>query len=612
MRLLLLFLCGAVTAASASRTFEIDYENNCFLKDGQPYRYISGTIHYFRVPAKYWEDRLLKMRALGCNAVQTYIMWLWHEPVQGHYSFSGSVNITRFLTIANRLGLDVILRIGPYSDAEQDMGGFPAWTLKERGIQFRTSDPRYTQLVKTWWDKLLPMIKPFLYTNGGPVIMVQVENEYGWWSPIDKNYTSWLFNLAHSHFGDGIVYFTTDPAQPALVKGGHIEGPLINSEFYPGWFTEWGEKYVHTPASAVIKTMNAMYALNASFNIYLVHGGTNFGYAAGAEHIGDQPFHTVTTSYDWSAPIREDGHTIGKFFEMQQAIHALTGKPIRPLPPPIIRQAYGSIEMRYYGTVFDHLKELTLDKPVQSRYPLTAEDVDHYYGFLLYEVKLPKDAKITINATDAINDRGDFFLNRRIKLLSTQRAQSQQTVFVIDRAHYDLDENQPLLLSILVENQGRICYTPRLTDYKGIVQNITANGKALEKWTIYRISFTDIIRKLEEAPEELQLHVRESENDLTSMTKFIPSLFVGEFDTKGRTVGDTWIDTTDWGKGQMFTGKAFGLGRYWPSKGPQLTLYHPMVQAGKNQLVFFELDKPGNCFGKKCYAQSVINPLWIQ
>ncbi|MFT7816128.1 beta-galactosidase isoform X1 [Arapaima gigas] len=347
LRLLALFLCSAALTAKltlgAPRTFEIDYKNDCFHKDGQPFRYISGSIHYSRIPRIYWKDRLLKMYMAGLNAIQTYVPWNYHEPVPNQYVFSGDRDLEYFLQLASDIGLLVVLRPGPYICAEWDMGGLPAWLLNKTDIVLRSSDPDYIGAVDKWMGKLLPMIKPFLYQNGGPVITVQVENEYGSYFACDYNYLRHLTRLFRYHLGGEVVLFTTDGASVGYLKCGSLQGlyatvdfgpggnvtaafaaqryaepngPLVNSEFYTGWLDHWGEHHSVVPASAVAKSLNEILEVGASVNLYMFIGGTNFGYWNGA----NTPYAPQPTSYDYDAPLTEAGDLTDKYFAIRDVI----------------------------------------------------------------------------------------------------------------------------------------------------------------------------------------------------------------------------------------------------------------------------------------------------
>ncbi|KFM82626.1 Beta-galactosidase, partial [Stegodyphus mimosarum] len=301
--LVLLTLCSSVFC----RSFTVDYENNCFRKDGKPFRYVSGSIHYFRVPAELWHDRIYKMKMAGLNAIQTYVEWSHHEPEPGVYNFDGSYDLPKFLRTAQDLDMLVILRVGPFIDAERDMGGLPYWLLRiDPKMKFRTYDAKYIKYVDRWFGVLAPIIKPFLYNNGGPIITLQIENEYGSTGLCDAQYKSHLRDFFRKQLKNNVVLFTTDgsassaltcgktdevlstfdfgtgenvTAKVELLRWHQASGPIINSEFYPGWLDHWGAPHANVNSDSIVKTLTDILAANASVNIYMFHGGTSFGFS---------------------------------------------------------------------------------------------------------------------------------------------------------------------------------------------------------------------------------------------------------------------------------------------------------------------------------------------
>lgn len=290
---LLLLVFVTAVACFPNGTFTVDYKNNQFLKNGQPFRYVSGSIHYFRVPQPYWQDRLHKMRLGGLNAIQTYVEWSSHEPSPGHYDFEGQNNLVEFINLAQKEDLLVILRVGPYICAERDMGGFPYWLLRTPNIKLRTSDPTYLTPVDRWLEILLPKIRPLLYENGGPIIMVQIENEYGSYG-CDLNYTSHLRDKFREMLGHQVVLFTTDGNGDGYLRCGRIPdvlttidfgsgtnvteakatlyrhqefGPFVNSEYYSGWLDYWQSPFVQVAVNPFIQTLQQLLDHNASVNM---------------------------------------------------------------------------------------------------------------------------------------------------------------------------------------------------------------------------------------------------------------------------------------------------------------------------------------------------------
>ncbi|KAF6738351.1 Beta-galactosidase [Oryzias melastigma] len=414
LRLICLFTLSFVQPLWAAPSFSLDYNADCFRKDGERFRFISGSIHYSRIPRVYWKDRLLKMYMAGLNTIQTYIPWNYHEESPGMYNFSGDRDVEYFLKLAQDIGLLVILRPGPYICAEWEMGGLPAWLLSKKDIVLRSSDPDYVAAVDNWMGKLLPMMQPYLYQNGGPIITVQVENEYGSYFACDYNYMRHLTKLFRSHLGEDVVLFTTDGAGLNYLKCGAIQGlyatvdfgpgsnitaafgaqrhaephgPLVNSEFYTGWLDHWGSQHSVVSPDLVAKSLNQQLAMGANVNMYMFIGGTNVGYWNGA----NSPYSAQPTSYDYDAPLTEAGDLTEKYFAIREVIKMYRKIPEGPVPPSTPKYAYGAVTMKKLQTVVDALEILSFSGPVKSTHPQTFIDLNQAYGYVLYRTTLPVD-----------------------------------------------------------------------------------------------------------------------------------------------------------------------------------------------------------------------------
>ncbi|XP_040003394.1 beta-galactosidase isoform X2 [Xiphias gladius] len=486
---LLLLLFGQ--SLSAPRSFSLDYKGDCFRKDGEEFRYISGSIHYSRIPRVYWKDRLLKMYMAGLNAIQTYIPWNYHEESQGYYNFIGDRDVKYFLELAQDIGLLVILRPGPYICAEWDMGGLPAWLLKEKNIVLRSSDPDYIAAVDTWMGKLLPMIKPYLYQNGGPIITVQVENEYGSYFACDFNYLRHLTKLFRSHLGEEVVLFTTDGAGLNYLRCGSIQnlyatvdfgpganvtaafnaqrhaeprGPLVNSEFYTGWLDHWGSPHSSVSSTVVAKSLNEILVTGANVNLYMFIGGTNFGYWNGANALySPQP-----TSYDYDAPLTEAGDLTEKYFVIRDVIKMYHKIPEGPVPPTTPKYAYGAVEMKKLQTISDALEELSFSGPVKSMYPQTFTELNQMVGYVLYRTILPFTCSTPTplsSQLDGVHDRAYVSVEGvAVGILERNKA---LTLNVTGKAGSQVD--------ILVENMGRINYGKDINDFKSSIGGPSAS-----------------------------------------------------------------------------------------------------------------------------------------
>ena len=618
-----------------SKSFTIDYENDCFLKDGEPFRYISGSFQYFRVPRFYWKDRLIKMKAGGLNTVQTYIAWNVHEPVQGQYNFEGDADIVSFIQLANSLGLLVIVRAGPYICAEWDFGGFPAWLLKDTSIALRTSkDKRYLNAVDSWMAVVLPKLQPLLYVNGGPIISVQVENEYGSFFVCDHDYMTHLGQLFRKHLGDDAILFTVDSDWQFLMSCGTIpslyatvdfgpetdpesafgvmrkftpKGPLVNSEFYTGWIDHWGEKHQTKDATLVAKSLDKILSMNASVNFYMYEGGTNFGFMNGANY-NLFLYKPIPTSYDYDAPLTEAGDIGTKFHVLRETISKHEKIPVVPIPANTTKFAYGKVQMTRLSTLLDAVPKLAAPHgPVNASFPFTMEQIGQNYGFLLYRTEIPKtfsQSSVTLTIASLVRDRAIIYVGK-VRQATMFRRSGQASV--------TLHIGSFLQLDILVENTGRVNAGPRMVDPKGIVGNVTIDGTTLENWQIYPVNLENVVSE----PASLALSTRPRDNNKNDLTEsdnsFAPSFFHGEIPltAPGNFAFDTFLQLPGWSKGQAFV-NGFNLGRYWPVVGPQKTLFVPANVVALNpssiSVVLLELDG-APCFrSTTCFVEFVTTP----
>lgn len=587
----------------ADRSFIIDYENNQFLKDGEPYRYISGSMHYFRVPSIYWQDRLNKMKAAGLNTVQIYVDWSQHEPEPGVYNFEGNLDIVSFLTLANTTGMNVVLRPGPFIDAERDFGGLPYWLFRENpDMVIRSSDPSYLNFVDIFFTKLFGLVQPLLYANGGPIITVQIENEYGSYYTCDADYLNHLRDLTRSLLGNDIVLFTTDGAGDGYLQCGKIQdvyatvdfgpgsdvdaafqaqrdyepqGPLVNSEFYTGWLDHWGDPHEHEDPNSVRTTLDQILAKNASVNMYMFHGGTSYAFTAGS-NMGNT-YQACPTSYDYDAPLSEAGDTSNVYFVIREVLSKYV-EVNDPVPANVSKYSYGSVELQASGSLFELLPQLTSGEIVNSDNPLTFEAIGQAYGFILYETVIQEDHANSVLNIDEIRDRAYVYVNQEpVGLLSREDQITSLTISVVAGDK----------LSIFVENQGHICYGSSMaSDFKGIYSNVLLDDVILTEWTMTPVSLnnTASLMALQPAIPGVQY------------ATYVPVVYVGEFTIPEELSEpqDTFLNPQGWQKGVAFI-NGFNLGRYWPVRGPQITLYVPksvlLPYPQTNQIVLFEQEQ---------------------
>ncbi|XP_005395626.1 PREDICTED: beta-galactosidase-1-like protein [Chinchilla lanigera] len=582
-----------------ARSFVVDWEQDRFLLDGVPFRYVSGSLHYFRVPRVLWADRLFKMRLSGLNAVQLYVPWNYHEPQPGVYNFNGSRDLLAFLNEAAIANLLVILRPGPYICAEWEMGGLPSWLLRKPKIHLRTSDPDFLAAVDSWLNVLLPKIYPFLYHNGGNIISVQVENEYGSYKACDFSYMRHLAGLFRALLGDEILLFTTDgpeglrcgslPGLYATVDFGPADnmtkifsllrkyeprGPLVNSEYYTGWLDYWGYNHSTRSIPSVTIGLENMLKLGASVNMYMFHGGTNFGYWNGADDKGR--FLPITTSYDYDAPISEAGDPMPKLFALRNVISKFQEIPLGPLPPPSRKMALGPLTLHLDGGLLTFLDVLCPQGPIRSFLPMTFEAVKQDHGFVLYRTYLsftvfePTPFWVPNNG---VHDRAYVMVDGVFQGVLERNMKHE--LFLMGEIGTQLD--------MLLENMGRLSFGSNHSDFKGLLEPPVLGQTILTQWMMFPLKIDNLVkwwfplrgqkRKQPTAPSG-------------------PIFYSTTFPILG-SVGDTFLYLPGWTKGQVWI-NGFNLGRYWTKQGPQQTLYVPrpllFPKGGINKITLLELE----------------------
>ncbi|MGA8041828.1 MAG: beta-galactosidase family protein [Terracidiphilus sp.] len=564
------------TAAPATHTFAV--AGNQFVLDGRPYQIISGEMHYTRIPRAYWRDRLRKARAMGLNTISTYVFWNVHEPRPGVYDFSGQNDVAEYLREAQEEGLHVILRPGPYVCAEWDLGGYPSWLLKDRSMLLRSDDPKYIAAMQTWFARLGKEIEPLLLRNGGPIIAVQVENEYGSFGDDHAYMKAVKAALLKNGMGAAVLY-TADgpelipkgslPELPAVINFGTGEaqksfaileaqrpnGPRMSGEYWAGWFDHWGEKHHVTDGQREAEELRWMLSRGYSVNMYMFHGGTSFGWMNGANSNGTN-YEPDTTSYDYDAPLDEQGSPRAKFFAFRDVIHRVTGKQPPDLPSPHPIASFPIDAHVESASLWNNLPN-----PVESDTLLTMEDLDQAYGYILYRARLEKGDGGEI-VLDGLHDVAQIYVNQTLMgTLDRRLGPSRLTIPIL---------KQPGTLDILVENSGRVNFTRVLrTERKGITGGATVGGKAPAHWQIFSLPMDDLDK-----------------------IKFVPAPCTGPcfYRTHMQVdkVDDTFLDTRGVQKGELWlNGRA--LGRFW-SIGPQFALYAPgpWLHEGANELVFFD------------------------
>ncbi|WP_321518149.1 beta-galactosidase [uncultured Bacteroides sp.] len=586
----LMLMSGAAVAQTAKHSFAIKDGN--FLYDGKPVEIHSGEMHFARVPAPYWRHRLQMMKAMGLNAVATYVFWNYHETAPGVWDFkSENRNIREFIKTAGEEGLMVILRPGPYACAEWEFGGYPWWLQKTNGLVIRTDNKLFLDSCKVYISNLANQVRDLQITKGGPVIMVQAENEFGSYVsqrpdiPVEthKKYSA-AIRKQLIDAGFDIPMFTSDGSW--LFKGGAIEGalptangednvknlkkvvdefnggkgPYMVAEFYPGWLDHWGEPFQKISADKVVKQTKKYLDGGVSFNLYMVHGGTNFGFTAGANNSTNKNIQPDITSYDYDAPISEAGWATPKYMGIRDLMKQYVKYDVPAIPNQIPVIEIPDIQLQKSVNLMDMVSKM---EPVENDTVMTFEDLNQGHGYVLYRRHFNQPIKGEMKVT-GIRDYAIVYVNGK-KIGELNR------VFEKDSMDVDIPFNGTL--DILVENMGRINYGAKITEnLKGIISPVMINGNEITgSWEMFKLP-------MDKMPDLAEF--------TTSYKAGQPVIYEGEF--KVKSVGDTFLDMQQWGKGIVFI-NGFNIGRYW-KVGPQQTLYVPgcLLKKGSNKIVVFE------------------------
>lgn len=595
--LLLVALLSATLGMGAQGRFEAG--DGTFMLNGEPYVVKAAELHYPRIPRQYWDHRIKMCKALGMNTVCLYVFWNAHEPEPDRFDFEGQNDLRAFVKLCQANGMNVILRPGPYVCAEWEMGGLPWWLLKKKDIRLREQDPYFIERVDKFQKAVAAQVGDLTVADGGPIIMVQVENEYGSYGT-DKPYVAEIRDMLRRNFGDKVTLFQCDWASNFLNNGlddliwtvnfgtgANIDeqfaklrevrphSPLMCSEFWSGWFDKWGGNHETRPPGAMIEGIDEMLSKGISFSLYMTHGGTNWGHWAGANSPGFAP---DVTSYDYDAPISESGLATPKYMQLRKTLAKYSDRKLPPVPAPVRTTAIPVIEFSEVAPLFANLPEGKKDENIR-----TMEEYDQGFGSILYRTTLPALPDGGVLCVSDPHDYAQVFVDGLY-------------VGTLDRRLGEKELRLPpcreeAVLDILVEAMGRINFGRAIKDFKGITDRVTVTEQRgghrfvceLKGWTVYNLEDK---AEYYDSMEYLPLGAFTPGND----GRLPRGVYRGTFNVD--RPGDTFLDFSTWGKGLVYV-NGHPLGRIWEI-GPQQTLYMPgcWLRKGENEIMVYDILGP--------------------
>ena len=567
----------------------LTYTDEGFFLDGQPWRVLSGAIHYFRVRPEYWENSLRKLKACGLNTVETYTCWNLHEPREGTFDFDGPLDVVRFVDLAASLGLHVILRPGPFICAEWDFGGLPSWLLRYPQMKYRCSDPLFLEKVRRYYEKLFSLLGSRLAERGGPIYMVQIENEYGSYSH-DKAYLRAIVDM-YRDLGVDSLLFTADGGDYMMLTGGTLDGylvtinfgdmvqrnfsrirergrthPLMVGEFWCGQFDHWYEPRNIVAAPKAARLLDEILTAGASVNLYMFQGGTNFGFTNGANYNGT--YQPDVSSYDYNALLSESGDRTEKYWAMKAVLEKHFGPAPEVETEDIPRFHYGEVKFTEMAPLLEQADAIS--QAVESVTTLSMEEVGQNFGFILYSTVMEGPLDKSQVRIHGLGDRALIFVNGRLAGIKERDRRDDQVMV-------EAGFGESCRLDILVENMGRINFGPMMAyERKGITGHVELVHSVVQtrlNWLIRPLPLTDLSG----------LTWRPAEKTAC------PAFFRGCL--RVDRVGNTFVKLPGFTKGVVIV-NGFNLGRYWNPVGPQQTLYLPgaVLKPGDNELIVFELE----------------------
>ena len=595
--LMLTLTMGAMADQKTKGTFACG--EGTFLLNGKPFVVKAAEVHYPRIPRPYWEHRIQLCKALGMNTVCIYVFWNYHEQQMNQFCFTGQADVAEFCRLAQQNGLYVIVRPGPYVCAEWEMGGLPWWLLKKKDISLRERDPFFMERVKIFEQKVGEQLAPLTIQNGGPIIMIQVENEYGSYGE-DKPYVSEIRDCLRSIYGNEVALFQCDWSSNFTINGlddlvwtmnfgtgadisqqfkrlGELRptAPKMCSEFWSGWFDKWGARHETRPAADMVQGIDDMLSQGISFSLYMTHGGTSFGHWAGANSPGFAP---DVTSYDYDAPINEYGQPTEKYWLLRQTMQKYAGQKLPAVPKavaPII--TVPKFELKEFRNIL-----CGVERSVESRDIQNMETLDMGWGSMVYRTKLPQTIAPSLLT---LNDCHDFAL---VYI-------DGQYIGKIDRVKNEKSLMLPATqagqqLTILIEAMGRINFGRAIKDFKGITDDVTLQTEQDGHELVYHLKQWNISLIPDDYQTAQHAFSIQKKLDEKSLCGQQVGYYRGSFTLK--KVGDTFLNFERWGKGQVWV-NGHAMGRIW-FVGPQQTLYVPgcWLKKGQNEVVVLDIIGP--------------------
>ncbi len=593
---------AATTASPKGKPGTFTVGKGTFLLNGEPFIVKAAEVHYPRIPRPYWEHRIKMCKALGMNAVCIYIFWNIHEQKEGQFNFTDNNDVAEFCRLAQRNGMYVIVRPGPYVCAEWEMGGLPWWLLKKKDIRLRERDPYFMERVKIFEQKVGEQLAPLTIQNGGPIIMVQVENEYGSYGE-DKPYVSEIRDCLRGIYGQELALFQCDWSSNFEKNGlddltwtmnfgtganidqqfrrlGQLrpDAPKMCSEFWSGWFDKWGARHETRPAKDMVDGMDEMLSKGISFSLYMTHGGTSFGHWAGANSPGFAP---DVTSYDYDAPINEYGQATPKYYELRTMMQKYSKKKLPAVPKPAAEIiTIPKFELTEFAPI-----EMGRDKAEESKDVKSFEEMDLGWGSMVYTALLPEMKSASLLTLNDCHDFAQVFIDGK-RIGKIDRVKNEKSISLPP-----VKKGQRL--TILLEAMGRINFGRAIKDFKGITKDVTLESEIDEG----QVKVTLANWVMETIPDDYAtaqkaLAMRNKTEDFVQLIDKEPGIgyYRGYFNIN--KVGDTFLNFETWGKGQVWV-NGHAMGRIW-SIGPQQTLYVPgcWLKKGKNEIIVLDVVGP--------------------